>query len=208
MNTNALLYMCFYNDPFLLVPLPLIPSWNLCTYLFIAICQYEGCADSHFLGCDALCTGNYVAIILYDNYSLPRPGGSFIVLIYPTELAAHTCIKVVVRNGKQQLSDKMRTLQSLLVQEQRSASNAGSSSHSAWTARSWRRRQHASFTYQQLPVKMALHPGLNLHEHNCENLSSDSAVYKGILCRMKSSLRWFQSMLFKHEVLHLRIDRM
>jgi len=75
----------------------------------------------------------------------------------------------------------MRTVQSLMVQEQRSASSAGSSSHSSWTARPWRRRQHASFTYQQLPVKTPLLPGLNLHEHNCGNLSSDSAVYKGIL---------------------------
>jgi hypothetical protein len=46
-------------------------------------------------------TGNYVAIILNDNCSLPLPGGSFIVLIYPTQLAAHTCSNVVVRNGKQ-----------------------------------------------------------------------------------------------------------
>jgi len=46
-------------------------------------------------------TGNYVAIILYDNYSLPLPGGSFSVLIYPTQLAAHTCSNVVVKIGKQ-----------------------------------------------------------------------------------------------------------
>jgi hypothetical protein len=46
-------------------------------------------------------TGNYVAIILYYDYSSPLPGGSFIVLIYPTQLAAHTSSNVVVRNGKQ-----------------------------------------------------------------------------------------------------------
>ena len=49
------------------------------------------------MGYDA---GNYVAIILYENYNLPLPVGSFSVLIYPTQLAAHTCSKVVVRNGK------------------------------------------------------------------------------------------------------------
>lgn len=50
----------------------------------------------------------YRVIVPSDNYRLPLPVGSFIVLTQPTLKTAHTSCRIATGSDKQQLSDKIR----------------------------------------------------------------------------------------------------
>jgi len=48
--------------------------------------------------------------ILFDSYQLQISVGSFIIVMQPTHPVTQTCSKGAAGNGKQELSDKKRTL--------------------------------------------------------------------------------------------------